>query len=85
MVYYMRVVTVRLDDTQYEELKKLVKSGAFNSISDVIRIAVSEFISKKKLRWRTREELRNYLAEKNKRFIESGGIIDEVRREEDWS
>lgn len=85
MVYYMRVVTVRLDDTQYEELKKLVKSGAFSSISDVIRIAVSEFISKKKLRWQTREELRNYLARKNKRFIESGRIIDEVRREEDWS
>ena len=83
MVYYMRVITVRLDDRQYEELKKLVESGDFNSISDVIRFALMEFIRKRKLKWSTREELREYLARKGKKFIESGKIIEDVRREDE--
>ena len=83
MVYFMRVITVRLDERQYEELKKLVESGDFDSISDVIRFALMEFIRKRKLRWRTREELRDYLARKGKRFVESGKIIEDVRGEND--
>ena len=83
MVYYMRVITIRLDDRLYEEIKSLVNSGRFRSISDVVRLAITEFISKRKIRWRTREELRRYLASKCSRFIPSGKLVEEIRREED--
>ncbi len=81
----MKVITVRLEERQYMELKKFVESGDFRSISDVIRFALTEFISRRKLRWRSREELRKYLARKRKKFVASGRIIEDVRREDDWS
>ena len=85
LVYSIRIVTVRLREHQYMELKRLVESGDFKSISDVIRFALTEFISRRKLRWRSREELRKYLARKRKKFVASGRIIEDVRREDDWS
>jgi len=47
----MRVITVRLSERQYAELKRLVESGEFRSISDVVGLALVESISKRKLRW----------------------------------
>jgi len=84
-VYSIRIVTVRLREHQYMELKRLVESGDFKSISDVIRFALAEFISRRKLRWRDRKELRSYLADRGKGFMASGRVIEEVRREDDWS
>ena len=80
----MKVMTVRLDDRLYEKIRSLVKSGEFKSVSDVVRIAVVEFLSRRKLRWRDRRELREYLSGKKKEFVSSGKIIEDVRREEDW-
>ena len=79
----VRVITARIDDSHYNELKELVKSGEFDSISSIIRAAILDFLRKRRLRWRSRKELRDYLLSKRKKFRASGEIIEEIRREED--
>jgi len=77
----MKVITIRIDEVQYSEIKRLVESGEFKNISDVIRAAIAEFVRSRKLRWKNREELRKYLAKKGK-YRPSGEIIELVRKEE---
>lgn len=79
----MPVITVRVTDSVYEELVRLVKSGEFRSISDVVRVAISEFLSRRRYPWRSRRELREYLALSGRTFRPSGEIIDLVREEEE--
>jgi len=39
-------IIFRLPDKTYEQIKKLVESGKFKSISEVVREALKEFLSK---------------------------------------
>ena len=78
----MTIITVRIEESYYNEILKLVKSGEFKSISEVVRQAIIEFLKRRRYPWKNRKELREYLKSKKRRFKPSGEIIEEVRREE---
>jgi len=78
----MTIITIRIEESYYNEILKLVKSGEFKSISEVVRQAIIEFLKRRRYPWRDRRELREYLKTKKKKFKPSGEIIEEIRGEE---
>lgn len=79
----MKKITVRIDELHYNELEELVRSGEFDSVSGAIRAAIIDFLRRRRLKWKSRKELREYLSSKRKEFKVSGEIIEEIRKEED--
>jgi len=41
-----RRIIFRLPDKMYQQIQKLIKTGKFESISEVVREALKEFLSK---------------------------------------
>ena len=76
-----KTVSVRIDEKLLVEAIKLVKSGKFRSLSDLIREALRSFIFSEMYPWKDRGELRSYL--KKRKFVESGKVIDSIREEEE--
>lgn len=79
----MKKITVRIDELHYNELEELVRSGEFDSVSGAIRAAIIDFLRRRRLKWKSREELREYLLSKRKEFRVSGEVIEEIQKEED--
>ncbi|MEX2689959.1 MAG: hypothetical protein DRQ02_11820 [Candidatus Latescibacterota bacterium] len=77
----MRVISVRIDEQLLNEALKQIKAGKFKNFSELVREALRTYLLRNRYKWRTREELREYL--KKRKFRRSGEIIDEVREEDE--
>ena len=48
----MRRISVRLTEQQYEEIEILLASGKFATISEIVRLALKEFLESNKMSFR---------------------------------
>ena len=56
----METISTKIDSTTKKALDKLIEQGEYSSISEVLRIAILEFLKTKNLRWQSRKDMRTY-------------------------
>lgn len=78
----MTTISVSIDEDLVEWLDQLISRGLIKSRSEAVRGGIASYI-REKLGIYTREELRNYLQQNQKKPFQSGkDTIREVREEE---
>jgi Arc/MetJ-type ribon-helix-helix transcriptional regulator len=81
-VAYMSVASVRLTEEEKAFLRRLVREGKYQSISDALKAGIYELMQEERLEsipWKTCEEVRSYFAKKKRKL--KG--LEEIHNEED--
>lgn len=56
----METISTKIDPTTKKALDKLIAQGEYSNFSEILRIALLEFLKTKNVRWQSRKEMRTY-------------------------
>jgi len=62
----METISTKIDPTTKKALDKLIDQGEYGNVSEVLRIALLEFLKAKNVRWQSRKEMRSHFKDRSK-------------------